>query len=202
MRSTSPRVELDAPSFFRLLRHLKGSTVNTATISQIYYDTADSFFRSQREMLRLRCVQLPDMADQWDVRLKWPVPKSSEDSFVPNSASAVLPAARIPEILENPSVLLTAPLLPQALRRKFARSSSLKLKKVGQIATNRRYLAAGELLLKADENVVEGGPPFYTVGIAANDLERAKEEVRAVFGGFGVAVSFFERTKYARLLGE
>jgi adenylate cyclase class IV len=201
MRSTTPRIEVDAAGFYAILRNFP-SALNYAIISQTYYDTVDSFFRSHAEMLRLRSVQANGFQEQWDLRLKCPTQKTSDDSFLPNSRCALLPLSKIHKFTENPTLIMTDEDVPISIRHMFGRTSSMKLKKIGQIHTKRTYLTLNELLVKLDENMIEGGATFYTVGFFPNDIEKAKAEIVSKFQALGLAFSFSERTKYARMVGE
>jgi uncharacterized protein YjbK len=92
--------------------------------------------------------------------------------------------------------------LPSGLRKKLGRAASGKLTKIGQIYTNRRFIAVNSVMLKADENLFEGGGAFYTIRIIANDLEKGREDIKAALQDIGVKFSFSESSKYVRLVGE
>jgi adenylate cyclase class IV len=201
MRSTTPRIEVDAAGFYAILRNFP-LALNNAMISQTYYDTVDSFFRSHSEMLRLRSVQANGFQKQWDLCLKCPIQKTTEDSFIPSSRCAILPLSKINKFIENPTLIMTDEDVPISIRHMFGRTSSMKLKKIGHIYTKRTYLTLNEVLLKVDENMIEGGATFYTVGFFPNDSEKAKAEIASKFQALGLAFSFSERTKYARMVGE
>jgi len=184
-RQATPRFELDESAFHTFLRHHNGDIINTASITQNFYDTPDNFFRAKRQAVRLRSTSASGFVEQWDFRVKDHSGKPREDSIRQCAQCAILSADSASKILENPSVILSSGFsveLPPSVQEKFAGLPDPSLRLVARFLVRRRYVAVSDILLKADEICVEQGPPSrFIVTVVANDADQGRERIGRLF---------------------
>jgi adenylate cyclase class IV len=204
-RPTSPRFEVDEPGFHAFLRQHSSSVVNTVSISQVFFDTPDSHFRRHRQVVRLRTVSASGFQEQFDFRIKEQGGKAADDSHRPSVSCAILTPKAAHDILDNPSRILAEKdeLLPASIRGWLVGIAARTMRQAGRILTKRRYLAVGDILIKADEMTIgQATATFFTIGLMANEFEPAKEKVKGILNNLKVRYRISQNSAFSKLIGE